>query len=172
MKYFILPGFSEKNKEWAYEIKTELDTNGVENAVVEWEHWTSGVESDFDFAHEGEKIVKEIGDTQVGIIAKSVGSILATKLLKSIPGKISKLALMGIPLKSLTENDKSGFSFLKDFPAENIKIFQNSQDPYGSFKEVREFIGGINEEIEVVMLLRDDHHYPVNEVLLNFVKEE
>jgi len=172
MKYLILPGFSEKNKQWAHELRDGLESHEINSAVIEWEHWRSKEESDFDFKREGEKVIKEIDNSEVGIIAKSVGSILTTRLLKSIPQRIIKIVLMGIPLNSLTEADRENFSVLKNFPAENILVFQNSQDPYGSFREVRKFIEEINKKIKVVVLLREDHKYFVNQTLLDFLKEE
>ena len=40
MKTIILPGYSLRNKEWAYEVKDNLD---LEHEVIvhEWEHWPS-----------------------------------------------------------------------------------------------------------------------------------
>lgn len=171
MKYLILPGFSEKNKVWAYEVRDELEKVGVTSEVIEWDHWASGVEADFDFKREGEKVLKEVGNGDFGIIAKSIGSVLTSRLLKVFFERCARLVLLGIPLKSFTEKDKESFEIFKNFPSEKLLVFQNSQDPYGSYKEVREFMRSLNPKITVTMLLRDDHNYPINDILLNFVKE-
>lgn len=174
MKYLLLPGFSEKNKGWAESVKAEFEKFGIHFDVIEWSHWQSGKEQDFELEDEVNRIVKKIvaEDKKEGLIilAKSIGSLVAINIVHNFPERIEKFVLMGIPYSSLSESAKKAFEVLKSIPPEIVKVMQNSQDPLGSYKSVKEFISAIDPAIEVKMLLREDHLYPFSDVVLNFVR--
>ena len=156
MKTIILPGYSERNREWAYEVKEEMGLEGVD--VHEWRHWTKG-----SFSEEKElvAILDLIGKDNVNIIAKSVGTSVAMHLINKLPNKISKLILCGIPINGFSEDKLELFkTSLSDFPIEKVIVFQNEKDNLGSFDKVKSFIQSIDEKIVVRKMPRSDHHYP------------
>ncbi|MBN1916092.1 hypothetical protein JW796_03840 [Candidatus Dojkabacteria bacterium] len=175
MKYLLLPGFSEKNKKWTEEVKNEFVKFGIAFEVVEWNHWESGNDEDFELREEVNQVVEmlEKGDRHEGlvILAKSIGSLVAVNIVHNFSERIEKLLLMGIPYRSLSESAKKAFEVLGSLPPEIVKVLQNSQDPLGSYKSVKEFVSSIDPEIEVKMLLREDHYYPFNEVMMKLIRD-
>ncbi len=172
MRYILFPGFSENNKKWGEELKKEFEKFEINLEVMEWDHWDTGREEDFELEHEVDKAMKIIGKDELTIIAKSIGSLVAVNIVHNMPEKVKRIVIMGVPYSSLSDKAQEAYYSLKKLPASKIKVMQNSQDTHGSFKEVRTFIGNIMPEIETVMLLRDDHYYPFNETLMRFVKED
>lgn len=156
MKTIILPGYSPKNKDWAEEIKHEMELEGV--VVHEWKHWDKG---SFSFKHELSEIKKKAGDNSINVIAKSVGTRVAMHLLGEIPKKINKIVLCGIPTKGKNEKTfnlyKSG---LERISPDRLIIFQNEKDYFAKYVDIVKFIGKINSKIKIVKMPRADHHYP------------
>lgn len=174
MKTLIFPGFSLKNKDWAYEMKKSLDSK-LSTEVVEWEHWTSG---NTDFASWSEwleketpRVLKQIGDGQVNVLAKSIGTLVIMNILKMKPNLINKLFICGIPLNDIKENDKLLYKILNYFPGEKIICIQNENDNHGSFSEAKKFLNSINSNIKIISKPRDDHDYPYSEEFINFLSE-
>lgn len=174
MKTLIFPGFSLKNKDWAYEMKKALDSK-LQTEVVEWEHWTSGRT---DFANwtewvekEKPRVLRQIGETQVNILAKSIGTLIAMNILKTKPNLINKLFISGIPLNDIEENDKESYKVLRDFPNDRTICIQNENDNHGSFDETKKFLDFINPNIKIISKPRDDHDYPYPQEFINFFSE-
>ncbi|MDP3994249.1 MAG: hypothetical protein Q8P91_00255 [bacterium] len=156
MKTIILPGYSLHNRDWALEIKKSLSFR-QSVLVHQWQHWKLGgaLRSKYEIG----KILKEIGRDKVNLLAKSVGTMIAMKVLPEIGGQINKIILCGIP--SVSEERKILFtSSLSDFPSENVICFQNTLDPFATFKEVKDFMVGVNPKIKVIEKPRSDHNYP------------
>ena len=106
MKTIILPGFSVHNRDWAYQVKENLNLNhGV--LVHEWRHWSKG---SFSLNHELEKIKEEIGSDEVNILAKSVGVYVAFNLIPKLGNKVKKIIFCGIA--SVGDDERK--SLLKD----------------------------------------------------------
>lgn len=154
MLTIILPGYSVRNKEWADGIAKEI---GAE--VHYWKHWDKSLSLSLSLRNELATILEEIGSDDVNIIAKSVGTMVAMKVLQEIPGQIKKIILCGIPSTS-GERLALFKEALADFPTGNIIVFQNENDPLGSYIEVKKFMARVNPKIEVVKMPRADHHYP------------
>ncbi|KKR10140.1 MAG: hypothetical protein A3D24_01565 [Candidatus Blackburnbacteria bacterium RIFCSPHIGHO2_02_FULL_39_13] len=171
MKTLIFPGFSLKNKDWAYEMKKAINHKLLAE-VVEWEHWISG---NTHFANWSEwiekeipRVLRQIEDEQVNILAKSIGTLVAMNILKTKPNLINKLFICGIPLNDIEENDKLLYKALKDFPQEKIICIQNENDNHGSFTEAKKFLDSINPNIKIISKPRDDHDYPYPEEFISF----
>lgn len=160
MLTIILPGYSERNKQWGEEIAKDLNAK-----LHYWKHWTQGSMS---VKYEVEKILEEVGHDNVNILAKSVGTMIAMSILSEIPDKVKKIILCGIPSVS-KERLKFFENALADFPTENITVFQNEKDPLGNFEEVKKFMSKVNPEIKVVKMPRSDHHYPYPEEFKRFL---
>lgn len=157
MKTLILPGFSLKNKEWADGIASKI----TDSQVIYWKHWETGNNSDFVPEQEIEKIEAIIADQKVNIIAKSIGTYVAVKLLNISSRSIFKLILCGIPLNDLTQSDKDEYNVLgTDISSDNLLCIMNSSDPHGTAENAKEFLRDINPDIEILVNDRDDHEYP------------
>lgn len=166
MKEFILPGYSIKNKDWAYSVKDSLPDHNFE--VVEWSHWAQG---EFSVNNEALQILKKIGDESYVLIAKSVGTLVAMHILKQKKGSLVKLVLCGIPLHDLDENDKKAYQVLTEFSSENVLVVQNTNDNHGSYQELTNFLSIINPKIKALSRVRDDHEYPYSEEITEFLRK-
>lgn len=157
MRTLVLPGYSIKNKDWAYEVKNRLQGFDVE--VVEWLHWNNE-KIKFDPEKEAERIVGEVGEETINVVAKSLGTLSSCYLIPNI--KINKIIFCGIPLNDMDENDHAQYEVLKGLE-KKIVIFQNSEDTHGSFNEIKEFIGKINPLIKIIEKPGSTHDYPYYE---------
>lgn len=174
MKTFILPGFSLKNKDWAYQVKESLEQK-LQVEVIEWEHWTTG---DANFANWSEwleketpRVLKQFGEEQVNILAKSIGTLVAMNVLKTKPNAVNKIFLNGIPLNDIEDNDKLAYEILKEIPEEKIMLIQNENDNHGNYSEAEKFVHSINPKIKVVSKPRDDHDYPYPKEFTEFFSQ-
>lgn len=164
MKYVLLPGFSISNKEWAYKLQEYFSNNGINLEVVEWRHW-KGQNQSFSLKQESQKVRDIVGDEEVVILAKSVGTRLSAYLIKNNLIKISKIILMGVP----SENEIYIQAF-SQFPGRRVAVVQNTSDPMGSYVKVKNFFHKINPEIKVLETPRRDHIYPYPEMLQSLIK--
>ena len=162
----ILPGYSPSNKDWAYSIKDNLNL-GHEVIVHEWKHWTTG---SFSLKFETEKIKEEVGNNELNIIAKSVGTRVVMHLTPLLKSQIKRVILCGIPTKGTSESAfevyKSGLSHLD--PSQ-VVVFQNQKDPFAKYIEIKKFIGKINSKIKIIKMPRADHNYPYTEQFMKFL---
>lgn len=166
MKTLILPGFSVSNKDWADEAKNQL---GAEAVVHEWRHWLTGDDSDFVADEEVAQVLEKIDNQKVNLLAKSIGTYIAVKLLER--KMVEKLILCGIPLDFIQKNSLhlDAYKNLASFPAGMAICFQNDQDPLASYEEIEKFIHQINPSLQVVSKPRKDHDYPYFEEFKKFL---
>ena len=165
MKTIILPGYSFHNKDWALEIKKSFSFR-QSVLVHQWQHWQLG--GALRPKYEIGKVLKEIGRDKVNLIAKSVGTMIAMKVLSEIGGRVNKIILCGIPSVS-DERKKLFVTSLLGFPAENIICFQNTKDPFAAFDEVKKFMSQVNSKIKVIKKERSDHNYPYFEDFVSYL---
>ena len=166
MKTIILPGYSTRNKDWAEEMKKKMDLD-QEVLVHEWQHWTEG---NFSFKQELEKILEEIGEGKVNILAKSVGTRVAMLLFQKIPGQINKVVLCGIPTRGKAKDTVDLYTRgLSSLDPRQIICFQNISDPLAPFKDIETFVHSIEKRIKVVEKPRKDHHYPYPDDFRGFI---
>lgn len=166
MVTFVLPGYSAKNKDWAEEIKSQL--NLFHPVLIHyWKHWETGA-SNLSVKYEVGEIIKEIGKEDVNILAKSVGTMVAMHILLKIKKQVKKIILCGIP--TVSEERKRLFQkALVGFPEDKIICFQNRKDPWATYNEVKEFMRQVNPKISVIEKPRGDHHYPYPEDFQKFL---
>jgi len=168
MRTIILPGFSVTNKEWAEEIKNNLDLT-FPTSVYYWKHWESGKTEAQWVENEANRI---ISDTQkeVNVIAKSIGTAVAMVILKLKPELINKIILCGVPIYDLREEDSKYYDVLVNFPTDKILCIQNIDDTHGSYEEVEKFLHSFNPNLKIISKPRSDHEYPYSEDFINFLK--
>ena len=162
MRTIILPGYSIHNKDWAYEVKKQLELSNVNAEVYEWKHWQGGK---MNLYEEVKNIKDTIGQDDVNILAKSVGTKVFMKLLSGIKLHLNKVILCGIPF------DPVGYlSGINMLGAEKLIIIQNSQDPFMPYSVINKFVKIINKEIRVVRKEAENHNYPYYDDFINFLK--
>lgn len=172
METIILPGFSPKNKGWAYSMKMDLEPD-FPCRVIEWGHWYKASEGSAVKAwldRESAKVIKAIDGKVVNVLAKSIGTFVIVNILLSERRLVNKLILCGIPLKDIEERYKYMYQVLTGFNSSNLLCIQNENDPHTSAKALEEFLDTINPEIKVFSKPREDHEYPYSSDFINFLK--
>jgi predicted alpha/beta-hydrolase family hydrolase len=169
MVTLILPGFSVKNKEWSEEVSKSLNLEG-EIRPIYWDHWTDPNKK-FN-AKSKARILSDISKNKVvNIIAKSIGTLVASYIIEKIPMQIGKVVLCGIPLNDLDDTDREDMTrILKNFPEGKIVCIQNSNDPLGKLEDVKLFMSSVNPKIEVIEKERNDHVYPYSSDFRRFLQ--
>jgi pimeloyl-ACP methyl ester carboxylesterase len=160
MQTLILPGYSEHNKTWVDEVAKNLKFNGIIRPFY-WAHWTDETNK-FDAKEKANLIAKHIKGDNINIIAKSLGTLVASYLYLLIPNQIEKIIFCGIPLTSLNDDELEVIKSCISKNDQKFLGFQNVGDPHGNFEEVKDF-GNI------LMRSRDDHEYPYFDEFNNFL---
>ncbi len=180
MKTIILPGYSIKNKEWAYEVKKRL-SHKYNVIVHEWEHWEDGSSTSeqilsskqslkaakhLDVKREVERILKKIKctDDGINIIAKSIGTKVAMSLIPVIKAHLGKVILCGIPIDPL--GYRKG---LKIIGSGNLLVIQNHNDPFMSYNAIKTYLMLMDKNIKVIQKPSDTHDYPYYEDFADFL---
>jgi pimeloyl-ACP methyl ester carboxylesterase len=160
MKTIILPGFSPHNKEWAEDIKKDLKLSH-DVLVHEWRHWKNSLSlsTSLSLSYELNKIREEVGEDEFNIIGKSVGARMAIRVITELREKVKKVIICGVASIS-PDSQKAYLKALTTFPPDKIIVFQNTNDPFVPYLEVKIFIESINPKIKVIEKPRSDHHYP------------
>jgi hypothetical protein len=170
MNILILPGFSIKNRIWLEETDKYLSR---EHLCIshEWKHWQTGNNGDFSIEKEIPIIKKQIhAFSEVCIVAKSIGSYVASFLLKDSHITFPKIIFCGLPLTDLNQLDQGQFkNNLSGINIDTFVCFQNSKDPHGGYDEARVFLTEINMRFKVVMKDGDTHDYPYYEEFKEFL---
>ena len=166
MQTIILPGYFVGNRKWAKEVKNNLNLPQVV-LLHEWRHWTQG---DLSINYEVEVILEEITGKRTNIIAKSVGTEITMHIIPMAMDWIGKVILCGIPTPGTKEGVRNlfqkGLSLLKP---DKMICFQNTGDPFASYKQIKAFLGEIAPKIQVIEKPRSDHDYPYYEDFRSFL---
>lgn len=169
MKTIILPGFSVSNKEWAEKTAKQLSKAKIKTAIHHWKHWTGSQISPRDQIQD---IIDQIGDNQVNIIAKSIGSYILMLLIPKIKDQIEKIIICGIPINDLSEDDQEKYRVLSDVDSQRIICFQNKDDNHGSYDQIKDFVNGINSDIDVISKPASTHEYPYSSDFIEFLLDK
>jgi len=160
MIIFILPGYSPQNKDWAEETAKNLKVDGTIRPIF-WDHWEGSTEK-FVAEEKAHVIAKHAKGDKIIIIAKSIGTLVASYVIREIPDQIVKVVFCGIPVNDIEQKNadfiKESAIGLKD----KLLIFQNADDPHGSFDQVKDFG-------KVISKPRSDHSYPYYEDFNNYL---
>lgn len=170
MKTIFLPGFSIRNRDWAEEIGSQIGEKiGLE--IHYWPHWQTGEAEPGWIDMEVDKVLEEIGNQTVNILAKSIGTLVAIRLLNKKTEVANKVLLCGVPLTAFKDGDKESYGILAKLAAEKVLVIQNENDNVGSFESVRNMFADINPKIRIMSKPREDHDYPYVEEFVNFLGE-
>ncbi len=170
MVTIILPGYSSHNKKWLEDTSANIPGNG-EIRPIYWGHWTDKLIK-FDPKVKAHLLDGISGKRVVDIIAKSIGTLVASYLIQNSPEKIRKVILCGIPLNDINEENKEVIkNALRKISPENIICIQNSEDPHGGADSIKIFLSEFGNSIKVISKDRDDHEYfyqtDINKFLLD-----
>jgi pimeloyl-ACP methyl ester carboxylesterase len=161
---FILPGYSPSNKEWLEECAGSLKVEGTIRPIF-WEHWEDP-DVKFQPKEKASLIARHTKGDKINIIAKSIGTLVATYIIEQIPNQINKVIVCGIPLGDIKGQEAVIKKVLGSLDRGKIICFQNENDPLGSFAEVRKFLP---PEIKLISKPRSDHSYPYYSEFNNFL---
>lgn len=160
MQTLILPGYSSENKSWVDDVAKNLKINGIIRPFY-WMHWTDE-NNIFEVNKKALLIAKHLKGDKFNIIAKSIGTLVASLICNMIPDNIEKVIFCGIPLADINSDELEIIkSVIFRFNTKFVG-FQNKLDPHGTFDEVRGF-GNI------IMTDRTDHSYPFFEKFDKFL---
>lgn len=165
MQTLILPGYSEHNKAWVDEVAKNLKVNHIIRPFY-WMHWTDSANK-FNSSEKADLIIKHIKEDKINIIAKSIGTLVASKVISQISDQIEKVIFCGIPLTSLSEIDLNIIKSAINIMENKFLGFQNISDPHGSFDEVKFHLGSGT----IISKDRSDHEYPYFEEFNNFLNK-
>ena len=158
MVTLILPGYSISNKKWLEETANQIPGDS-EIRPVYWGHWTDP-DTKFDPKIKANLLNGVAGKRVVDIVAKSIGTLAASYLIQKSPEKIRKVIFCGIPVNGLSETDKEVIKeALRKLHLAGVIIFQNSEDPKGSFNTVVDLLSEFGSKIKIVRKEADTHDY-------------
>lgn len=158
MQTLILPGYSASNKEWVDETAKSLKVEGTIRPFY-WMHWTDE-NSKFDVQEKAELIAKHLRGEKANIIAKSIGTLVASLAIKTISDQINKVIFCGIPVNDISKEELEIIKSVAKSLGDKITIIQNSNDPHGTFVEVKDFGNVIEKD-------NDTHDYLYFEDFVN-----
>ncbi len=158
MVTIIIPGFSAHNREWLESVTGGIKAEG-EIRPIYWGHWDDPGVS-FDPVQKANLLDGVSGKRVVDIVAKSIGTLVASYLIQKSPEKIRKVIFCGMPLNDIAEDRKEVIkNALSKIPPESVIFIQNDEDPHAGFDMVKNFLSGISGNIQVISKPRSDHEY-------------
>ncbi len=164
----IIPGFSAKNKEWADEAAKSLNTGGTIRPLY-WDHWTDP-NAKFSAAEKARLVTDLAENEQINIVAKSIGTLVASYAILKNPVKIRKVIFCGIPFNDISEEDKEVIKeAMKMIPSVSIICFQNEEDPHGGFDQLKMLLSGFGSSIEAISEPAENHEYPYYQEFRSFL---
>lgn len=154
----IIPGYSAHNKTWLEQTANSIRGEG-EVRPIYWNHWTDP-DAKFDPAEKANLLDGVAGKRVVDIVAKSLGTLVASYLIMKSPEKIKKVIFCGVPLNDIGEEEKEMIkNALRKIPLENVIFFHNDEDPHGGYEALKGFLAEFGSDIQIVQKARDDHEY-------------
>ena len=147
----ILGGHSKNNILWVKEME-KLFSNDYNVNIIKYDHWNSNEEINFET--ELSKI-SNIKDIDI-VLAKSIGILVTIKAIKQNIIKPEKIIFMGYPLEALKADNIDVKDDIIDVNNNNITLIQQTNDPQGSFEEIKKIF---NDKISVVEINGNNHFY-------------
>jgi pimeloyl-ACP methyl ester carboxylesterase len=158
MVTIIIPGYSAHNQKWLEDTAKDIRGDG-EIRPIYWGHWTDP-DVEFDPKVKANLLDGVSGKRVVDIVAKSIGTLVASYLIQKSPEKIKKVVFCGIPLNDMDENDKEIIkAAIRKIPLESILFIQNDEDPHGGTDALTGFLSEFGRDIKIISKQRADHEY-------------
>lgn len=173
MNAIYLSGESIHNKDWIYDTQDKLAPLFDKTIVQNYDHWDAGT-PEINLNSELEKLAlnaQNIDDYI--IIAKSIGTVLATEAIAKNLINPQKCIFLGVPINII---QKQGYPFAENLKFVNCPVLfiQNSDDPVGKYRQLTEFINNLympRLQYKIVELPGDTHNYIDYPKLLELTKQ-
>jgi len=165
-----LPGYSAKNKVEQQIMSKAFTSEGYEVFLHEWKHW-SDESIDLNIEDEMELISQAIqGKSIEAIVAKSIGTYVAARLIWSRLIDPQKIILLGIPLNDLDRDEKELMQLSLRRVQGKSFLIHNSKDPHGSVDDLNGLVRDIR--LEVILKEAENHDYLYPEDVLSILKSK
>ena len=160
MQYIVLPGFSLRNKEWAYELQTEMQPRGYNFQVFEWYHWQTDNSADFSVENEVKRLREVVDIDDFTIVAKSIGTLITCAFITLESRYAEQYVFFGIPIHDITRQYERKFFESAGPYLSNLTVIQNEFDNHGSYTEVEQFLAEYAIAANMIKTAGSDHNYP------------
>ena len=159
MNALILPGMSPRHQEWVRQVAAVMQAHCDEVRWVEYAHWLNGGEMDLE-AEIMAANDKAVGLNDYVIIAKSIGTVMATLGIARGTLSPTRCVFMGFPLK-VTHDLPQADELAAALPGLPPTAFvHNQNDPIGSAEATREYIAvRAPADYEFIVTPGDTHTY-------------
>jgi len=156
LNLLILPGNSARHKQWLRDAQTALAPFFDTILVLEYRHWESS-DNKTNLEYEV-NAAKELvsGWKEYVVLAKSIGTVIATVAHQEGKLAAESYVFLGLPLPLI--KDDAGF-YPQLQALQNVIIFQNSHDPFGSSNAVGEYIASGKANMAVIEVPGSTHDY-------------
>lgn len=154
---YLLPGNSPRHREWVETFKQAIAPQFETVKTQHYQHWETGeshaaVSEEINIAaHNTKNLSPYI------LIAKSIGTVIATQAVAQSILSPEKIILLGIPLRGAIDR-RTFVASLKTIPCP-VTIIQNTADPFGSFEEIYSTLSGLGAHITFVEFPGKTHDY-------------
>lgn len=130
MKIVVLGGNNPRHHDWIRELGTTLQAAGHTVILHDYEHWQTGAPL-ADIDHEIEHLHTLLKtETDYLLIAKSIGTVIATLGVARNRFAPAKCLLLGVPFTGIAGETPEFLPGLATLP--RTLFIQNEFDPYGS----------------------------------------
>jgi pimeloyl-ACP methyl ester carboxylesterase len=164
----IIPGYSTHNQKWLEDTASNIRTDG-EIRPIYWAHWKDPSHK-FDAKSKANLLDAVSGKRVVDIIAKSIGTLVASYLILKSPTKIRKVIFCGIPINDIDESAKEVIkTAVRALPLENIILLQNNEDPHGGIDALKGYLSEFGSDLKIVEKPGVDHEYFYQEDFNKFI---
>lgn len=138
MKLVFFSGNSLRNRDFAFEAEAKLKDMFDATYIQGYKHWQTGQEW-IDLPHEIEVLKSSNQTGEYGVIAKSIGTVLAVQAITQGIIKPKFLLLLGVPLGYMTKDYPEFGQALLDINLPTV-IIQNDNDPVGTAQNVLAYL--------------------------------
>jgi predicted alpha/beta-hydrolase family hydrolase len=167
-----LSGESIRNKTWIYELQTQLSPLFNKTVVLEYSHWSTD-STDINLETELEKLASITQNNKdYIIIAKSIGSVLATEAISKKLAHPIKCIFLGVPVNVIEKYNYHFANYLESIQCP-VLFIQNKNDPTGKCDQLVDLLNSANIpnlQYNVLELPGDKHDYVDYQTLYQLTK--
>lgn len=129
MNVLVLGGNSPHHYQWVRDVAHTLERKGHTVLLHDYKHWKTGAHMASILDEVADVSAQMSGRSGYVVIAKSIGTVIATLAIASGGLHPSRCILLGVPYKGIAGETKT---FLPSLPALPRTVFiQNEHDPFG-----------------------------------------
>lgn len=138
MNALVLGGMSPRHREWVRQVAEALKPHFEEVSLLDYQHWDSS-ESEMDLEYEISRAAELCqGLDSYVVVAKSIGTVVATLAISRALLAPEYCVFMGFPLKVVVSEVTEMETALPNLPPTHF--IHNEQDPLGSADTVKAYI--------------------------------